>query len=46
VYHTIAAGDTFGRIARQYATTAGAIEALNPGVSASRLKVGQKIRVK
>jgi len=45
-YHTIQAGDTFGRLAKQYGTTIAEIEKLNPGVSPSRLKIGQKVRVK
>jgi LysM repeat protein len=46
VYHTIATGDTFGRVAKQYGTKTDALEKLNPGVNASHLKLGQKIRVK
>lgn len=45
-YHTIQAGDTFGRLANRYGTTIADIEKLNPGVSSSKLKIGQKVRVK
>ena len=46
VYHTITSGDNYGRIARQYGVSVSALERLNPDVSANRLKLGKKIRVK
>ena len=45
-FHTVKSGDTFGAIANRYGTTVAAIQKLNPGVKPSRLKIGQKIRVK
>lgn len=43
--YTIKAGDTFSKIAREYGTTIAAIEAANPGVQSSRLKIGQEINL-
>ena len=43
--HTIAAGDTLGKMAKKYHTSIEAIQKLNPGVDSSHLKIGQKIRV-
>jgi LysM repeat protein len=45
-YHTIKAGDTFGKLAKEYGTSTEAIEKLNPGVTSKNLRVGKKIRVK
>jgi membrane-bound lytic murein transglycosylase D len=44
-YHTIQTGDTFYKVAQKYGTTVDAIQRLNPGVSSSGLKIGQRIRV-
>jgi membrane-bound lytic murein transglycosylase D len=44
-YHTIQTGDTFYKVAQKYGTTVDAIQRLNPGVSSSSLKIGQRIRV-
>lgn len=44
-YHTIQTGDTFYKISQKYGTTVDAIQRLNPGVSSSSLKIGQRIRV-
>ena len=43
--YTIAAGDTLAKIARKFGVRVDSIEAENPGIDSSRLKVGQKIRV-
>lgn len=45
-YYTVKKGDTFGGIAAKEGTTVAEIEALNPGVSSTALRVGQRIRVK
>jgi LysM repeat protein len=45
-YYTIQKGDTFGSVAAKEGTSAAALEELNPGVSPTSLRVGQKIRVK
>ena len=41
--HTVVAGDTFGKLAKQYHTTIKAIAAANPGVDSAHLKLRQKI---
>ena len=47
VYHKVKNGDTLWGIARQYPDmTVSKIQALNPGLDASDLKVGQTIRIK
>ena len=43
--HTVQSGDNFWNIAQKYGTTVDALQRLNPGISSSRLKVGQKLRV-
>jgi len=43
--HTIASGETFSTIARKYGVTVAALEAANPGVESSKLKIGQKINL-
>lgn len=45
-HHTIAKGDTFYALASKYKTTVANLTKLNPGVNASNLEVGKKIRVK
>ena len=45
VYHTVKSGDTLYDIARRYSTSVAAIQKLN-GVAGSRIKPGQKLRVK
>jgi LysM repeat protein len=45
-YVTVQSGDTYGSIATANGTSVQQLEALNPGVSATALIVGQKIRVK
>ena len=43
--HTVASGETFSTIARKYGVSVAAIEAANPGVESSKLKIGQKINL-
>ncbi len=43
--YKVVSGDNFSKIARKYGVTLGAIEAANPGVSSSNLKVGQTIKI-
>lgn len=43
--YTIAPGDTLSKIAKKFATSIDAIEAQNPGLDSSRLRVGQKIKI-
>ena len=43
--YTIAAGDTFSKVARKFNVKMDAIEAENPGLDPTKLKVGQKIRI-
>lgn len=43
--YTIASGDTLSKIAKKFATRVDAIEAENPGLNATRLLVGQKIKI-
>jgi LysM repeat protein len=44
-YTEVLRGDTFSSIAVRAHTTVAALERLNPGVSTTALRVGQKIRV-
>jgi len=46
VYDTVGTGDTFWSFAKQYNTTIDAIQKLNPGVDPTKLRMGQKIRIK
>lgn len=43
--YTIATGDTFSKVARKFNVKMDAIEAENPGLDPTKLKVGQKIRI-
>jgi LysM repeat protein len=43
--YTVQSGDTFGTIATKEGTTVAKLEQLNPDVSPTALRVGQKIRV-
>lgn len=45
-YYTVKKGDTLGAIANKNKTTVSALQKLNPRVNASKLAIGQKIRVK
>lgn len=41
--HTVAKGETYYSIAKQYRITAAALEAANPGVNPNRLSIGQRL---
>jgi len=43
--YTIASGDTISKVSRKFAVKPDAIEAENPGLDPTKLKVGQKIRI-
>jgi LysM repeat protein len=43
--YIVAPGDTVNKIAKKFATNAQAIEAENPGLEPSRLRVGQKVKI-
>ncbi len=43
--YSIAPGDTLAKVARKFAIKRDAIEAENPGLDPTKLKVGQKIRI-
>jgi|SRR4051812_11648589 len=43
--HTIVKGDTLGAVAKKYHVTLKALQDANPGVVASKLKVGQKVKI-
>jgi LysM repeat protein len=43
--HVIVKGDTFGSLASKYGVTVKALQASNPGVDATRLRIGQKVKV-
>lgn len=43
--YTIAPGDTLSKISKKFGTRVDAIEAENPGLNPSRLRVGQKIKI-
>ena len=43
--HEVAKGELFGTIAKKYGVTVSALTKANPGVDASKLKVGQKIKI-
>lgn len=43
--YTVGSGDTFAKIARKFAVKMDAIEAENPGLDPTKLRVGQKIRI-
>jgi membrane-bound lytic murein transglycosylase D len=45
-YYTIRSGDTFSRIASKHGLTINQLSRLNPGVSHSRIRAGQRLRVK
>uniref|UniRef100_A0A7C1FFK7 DUF3794 domain-containing protein n=1 Tax=Ammonifex degensii TaxID=42838 RepID=A0A7C1FFK7_9THEO len=45
IQHTVAPGDTFYALARQYGTPVEAIMAANPGVDPNNLQVGQVINI-
>ena len=43
--YAVAPGDTLSKIAKKFATKIDAIEAENPGLDPTKLKVGQKIKI-
>lgn len=43
--YTVGAGDTFSKIARKFNVKMDAIEAENPGLDPTKLRIGQKIRI-
>lgn len=43
--YAVAPGDTISKIAKKFATKVDAIEAENPGLDPTKLKVGQKIKI-
>ena len=43
--YSVAPGDTISKIAKKFAVRVDAIEAENPGLDPTKLKVGQKIRI-
>jgi len=43
--YTVASGDSLSKIARKFAVKVDAIEAENPGLDPTKLKVGQKVRI-
>lgn len=45
-YYSVRSGDTFSAIASRHGLTVTQLKKLNPGVNASRISVGQKIRIK
>jgi membrane-bound lytic murein transglycosylase D len=45
-YYSIRSGDTFSRIASKHGLTMNQLSRLNPGISPSRIRVGQRLRVK
>ncbi|MGE5557030.1 MAG: LysM peptidoglycan-binding domain-containing protein [Bacillota bacterium] len=45
-YHTVAAGETLYLISKQYHTTITNLQKWNPGLTATNLRIGKRIRVK
>lgn len=43
--YTVAPGDTISKIAKKFATKVDSIEAENPGLNPTKLRVGQKIKI-
>ena len=43
--YTVAPGDTISKIAKKFATKVDSIEAENPGLDPTKLKIGQKIKI-
>jgi len=43
--YSVAPGDTISKIAKKFATKVDAIEAENPGLDPTKLKVGQKVKI-
>jgi LysM repeat protein len=45
-YYNVQSGDTYSTIASRFGTSVAQLELLNPGVSSTALRIGQRIRVK
>lgn len=45
-YYTVRSGDTFGAIASRHGKSINSLRRLNPGINISRLRIGQKIRIR
>lgn len=45
-YYTVRSGDTFGRIAQRHRLSQSQLKRLNPRINISKLRIGQKIRVR
>jgi LysM repeat protein len=45
-YYTVRSGDGFSRIASNHGLTQNQLEELNPGVNPSRIRPGQRLRIK
>lgn len=45
-YYTVRKGDTFGRIAQRHRKSQSQLKRLNPRINISKLRIGQKIRVR
>jgi membrane-bound lytic murein transglycosylase D len=45
-YYTIRSGDSYAKIAGKHGITVAQLKKLNPGINPSRIKAGQKLRVK
>jgi membrane-bound lytic murein transglycosylase D len=45
-YYSVRSGDTFSQIASRHGMTLAQLQRLNPGVKATRIQPGQKIRIK
>jgi LysM repeat protein len=43
--YTVASGDNLSKIARKFGTSVDAIQAENPGLTPTSLKIGQKVRL-
>jgi LysM repeat protein len=46
IFYTVRSGDTLEAIATRYGTTVAKLEALNPDVNPSTMRIGQRIRLR